>query len=219
MASSYVQLTREIEALKKKAEQARKQEAAALIEVIKSGIATYGLTAQDLGLAGASGATGVRSKAQRKVAAGAKSATPGIATPKYQDRAGNAWSGRGPKPGWVKAALASGLDLTDLLAGAPAKPAAAPKAPSSKSPGSKSANNKAAKPASGKAMAAAVNKPKASTRKASKPVQAVAAPASSKASAVKYKDAAGNAWSGRGPKPGWLRDALATGKTLEDMLA
>lgn len=216
MASSYVQLTREIEALKKKAEQARKQEAAALIEVIKSGIATYGLTAQDLGLAGASGA---KSKAQGKVAAGAKSTAAGTSTPKYQDGAGNSWSGRGPKPGWVKAALASGLDLTDLLAGAPPKPAAAPKAPGSKSPGSKPANNKAAKPASGKAMAAAVNKPKASTRKASKPVQAVAAPASSKASAVKYKDAAGNAWSGRGPKPGWLRDALATGKTLEDMLA
>ncbi|MBK6854533.1 MAG: H-NS histone family protein [Burkholderiales bacterium] len=211
MASSYVQLTREIEALKKKAEQARKQEAAALIEVIKSGIATYGLTAQDLGLAGASGA---RSKAQGKVTVGAKSTAAGTSTPKYQDGAGNSWSGRGPKPGWVKTALASGLDLTDLLAGAPAKPAAAPKAPSSKS-----LKVKAAKPASGKAKATAIKKPKASARKVSKPVQAVAAPASSKASAVKYKDAAGNTWSGRGPKPGWLRDALATGKTLEDMLA
>ena len=38
MASSYQALTREIEALKKKAEAARKQEAAELVALIKSGI-------------------------------------------------------------------------------------------------------------------------------------------------------------------------------------
>ena len=34
--------------------------------------------------------------------------------------------------------------------------------------------------------------------------------------AVKYRDAAGNTWSGRGLQPRWLKEALASGKTLAD---
>lgn len=34
---------------------------------------------------------------------------------------------------------------------------------------------------------------------------------------AKYKDRAGNSWSGRGPQPNWLKQALASGKTLEDL--
>jgi len=33
---------------------------------------------------------------------------------------------------------------------------------------------------------------------------------------VKYRDDAGNAWSGRGLKPKWLSAAIAGGKRLED---
>lgn len=33
--------------------------------------------------------------------------------------------------------------------------------------------------------------------------------------APKYRDAAGNTWSGRGFKPVWLREALAAGAALE----
>ena len=36
------------------------------------------------------------------------------------------------------------------------------------------------------------------------------------ASRVKYRDESGNTWGGRGPRPQWLRDALSTGKTLQD---
>ncbi len=32
----------------------------------------------------------------------------------------------------------------------------------------------------------------------------------------KYRDDAGHTWTGRGLKPVWLREALATGKTLKD---
>lgn len=32
---------------------------------------------------------------------------------------------------------------------------------------------------------------------------------------VRYKDKKGNTWSGRGPRPHWLREALEAGKTLE----
>jgi DNA-binding protein H-NS len=39
------------------------------------------------------------------------------------------------------------------------------------------------------------------------------------AGGVKYKDDAGNSWSGFGPKPRWLTEALAGGKTLDDLKA
>lgn len=34
----------------------------------------------------------------------------------------------------------------------------------------------------------------------------------------KFHDAAGNTWSGHGKRPNWYKDALASGKTLEDLL-
>lgn len=37
-------------------------------------------------------------------------------------------------------------------------------------------------------------------------------------SAVRYADDAGNSWSGRGPRPGWLKAAVAEGKQLSDFL-
>ena len=41
-------------------------------------------------------------------------------------------------------------------------------------------------------------------------------PAKKKASKAKFSDGAGNSWSGFGPKPGWLKNAIAAGKKLED---
>ena len=35
---------------------------------------------------------------------------------------------------------------------------------------------------------------------------------------VKYRDNAGNTWTGRGSRPRWLRDALAGGKSIESYL-
>ena len=36
-------------------------------------------------------------------------------------------------------------------------------------------------------------------------------------SKVAYRDQAGNTWSGMGPRPRWLKEALDAGKTLEEM--
>jgi DNA-binding protein H-NS len=36
---------------------------------------------------------------------------------------------------------------------------------------------------------------------------------------ARYRDDAGHSWSGLGPRPRWLLEALATGKTLEDLKA
>jgi len=38
------------------------------------------------------------------------------------------------------------------------------------------------------------------------------------ARAAKYKDEAGNTWSGMGKRPNWFRDALSAGKTADDLL-
>lgn len=201
MASSYQALTREIEALRKKAETARRQEATELVRLIKSGIELYGITAHDLGLA-------PPSKTAKKVAANKNAATASKAKPpsnpaaaptvKYADSAGHSWSGRGPRPGWVKAAIDAGQSLDDLLARAVPKPA-----PRTKAAGRK-ASRATKKEAAKTSKAAAVD----TATRSSKP-----------ASIVKYKDAAGNSWSGRGPKPGWLRSALGSGSSLEDFLA
>ena len=36
---------------------------------------------------------------------------------------------------------------------------------------------------------------------------------------VQFKDEAGNTWSGRGRRPDWLKSALLSGKTLDDLRA
>ncbi|WP_292447662.1 H-NS histone family protein [Methylibium sp.] len=46
-----------------------------------------------------------------------------------------------------------------------------------------------------------------------------AATGGKRASKVKYRDDAGNSWSGHGRRPKWFLDALASGKTAQDMAA
>ena len=65
--------------------------------------------------------------------------------------------------------------------------------------------------------------------KAAKGGGAAAAPGARKAGAkkgtgktppvVKYRNDSGGTWGGIGKRPQWLRDALASGKTLQDLLA
>jgi DNA-binding protein H-NS len=58
------------------------------------------------------------------------------------------------------------------------------------------------------ATAGVSSKPKSTKLKASK-----------KKSKVSYRDQAGHTWSGMGPRPRWLKEALDAGKTLEEMTA
>ena len=39
-----------------------------------------------------------------------------------------------------------------------------------------------------------------------------------KPAVVRYRDDAGNSWTGRGKRPNWFKDALAAGKSAEDLL-
>jgi len=107
MPKSYAQLMKQIDVLRDQAESAKRKEVAGVVKRIKDAIAVYGLTAADLGLAGAG--KGPHAKALK---AGKPKGMVGKV--KYRDDAGHAWSGKGPRPGWLKAALAGGKTLADL---------------------------------------------------------------------------------------------------------
>lgn len=111
MAKTYAEIQKEIESLQKTAETLRQKEVAGVIERIKAAIATYELSAQDLGFgarAAAPAAPGAKAKRGRKaVARGAA---------KYRNVDGRTWSGRGRRPAWINDALAAGKSLDDFRA-------------------------------------------------------------------------------------------------------
>ena len=182
MTKTYAQIQKQIQALSREAEQVKRKEVDGVVARIKEAIAVYGLTASDLGLTGARVSKVVLGKNPGKKT-GAKSK--GAAVVKFRDEAGNTWVGRGPRPHWLRDALAGGKKLEDYAVGSSdAKPNGAA-TPAVKTVGAKKA---------------AANK----------------APAKKKASKAKFSDGAGNSWSGFGPKPGWLKNAIAAGKKLED---
>lgn len=111
MAKSYQDVVNQIEQLKTEAARLRAAEVKGVISRIKEAIATYGLTREDLGLGSTARAKAPKVKATRGRTArraGAKIA------PKYRDSAGNTWTGRGLKPRWLTAAIASGKKLEDF---------------------------------------------------------------------------------------------------------
>jgi DNA-binding protein H-NS len=113
MTKSYTQIQKQIKNLQQEAERVRQKEVQGVIGRIKEAIAAYGLTAGDLGLeASARGRSGLK----RRGPAG--KAKPGAAkrtkAPKFRDEAGNTWGGRGPRPKWLRDALAAGKALEDF---------------------------------------------------------------------------------------------------------
>jgi DNA-binding protein H-NS len=108
MTKSYTQLMKQIDGLQREAEEVRRKEIAGVVGRIKEAIDAYGLTAADLGL-------GPRAaKAPRKAVkarAGRKSSKAAV---KYRDDSGNTWGGRGPRPAWLRSALAAGKQLSDF---------------------------------------------------------------------------------------------------------
>lgn len=165
---SYAQIQQQIEALQRQADELRTQEVAGVIARIKEAIAHYGLAAEQLGYGGTP--RKAQAKAQKAIA---------TRTPAYSDGLGNSWGGRGPRPQWLKAALAAGKSLHDFGSSGGAVPTIAVKA------------GKTSKKAKG-------------------------APAKRRI-ATTYRDEAGNSWSGFGPKPRWLKEALEAGKSLEQL--
>lgn len=109
------ELLQQSDALRRQAEELKRKEIPEVVARMKEAIAYYGLTAQDLGLAGAAAkrvekASKVPPKKKEKAAARKPSVV------KYRDEAGHTWSGFGPKPKWLKDALAAGSTLESLKA-------------------------------------------------------------------------------------------------------
>ena len=107
MAKTYAQIQKQIAQLQEEAEKLRRDEVDAVIARIKEAIQVYGLTAADLGLEGAprtkARGPGVQAKTKAKDRAA-----------KFRDSEGNEWSGRGPRPKWLRAALTAGKTLDDF---------------------------------------------------------------------------------------------------------
>jgi DNA-binding protein H-NS len=115
MAKSLDQINKQIQALEREAEAIRSKEKSSVLAQIKESMARYGISAAELDLGRNGAASPGKRGPYKKRANGAASAKP-IGTAKYRDDAGNAWSGRGPKPKWFKAALAAGKTPDDLRA-------------------------------------------------------------------------------------------------------
>lgn len=120
MAQTYAQIQKQIAKLTLEAEKLRRQEIAGAVAQIKEIMETYGLTLSDLGptkrktrAKAASSVAKPGSKPARKI--GKKAAHPSNKV-LYRDEAGNTWGGRGPRPKWLRDALASGKQLQDYAA-------------------------------------------------------------------------------------------------------
>jgi len=115
MSKSYAQLQQQIETLKQHAEQVRQKEIQGVVARIKDAIAAYGLTAADLGLTDARPAASKSIFKRRRAGAKAgKGAKAGALVVKFRDEGGNVWGGRGPRPKWLRDALAAGRTLQEF---------------------------------------------------------------------------------------------------------
>ena len=114
MAKTLASIQRQIDKLQKEASAIRAKEVGGVVERIRSAIAFYGLTVDDL--FGSKAATKTRGRRKATADATVKAVKP-KAEPviKYKDEAGHSWTGHGKRPGWFKAALEAGKTAEDLL--------------------------------------------------------------------------------------------------------
>ena len=122
MATSLVQLTKQIEKLQREADALKAKEAKGVIARIREAIDHYQLTAGDLGFGrvvakkGRPPAKAAAKKAGKVRKAGKRASakkTAGVI--KYRgDEAGNTWTGHGKRPGWFIAALEAGRTREEL---------------------------------------------------------------------------------------------------------
>jgi DNA-binding protein H-NS len=170
MTKTYAQITREIQALQASAEKMRAAELKSVVAKINESIAAFGLTADDLRFPGMASASRKRSSGSGTASTRPAALGSGV---KYSDGQGHVWGGRGPRPAWLRQAIAQGKSLDDF----------------------------------------STSGAKASGRDGS------GAKASGKLPPLYGHPKTGQTWSGRGPKPAWLKQALKKrGASIEDFL-
>src|SRR5690606_25043815 len=96
---TYQDVLKQIDQLTKEAERLRQTEVAAAIADIRAKMAQYGITVSDI--------VGKDKKPGSKKTRKARTAGTKVA-PKYRGPNGELWTGRGRRPAWVEAELASG---------------------------------------------------------------------------------------------------------------
>lgn len=109
------ELMKRSEELMKQAEALKLKEAPEVLARIKDAIAHYSFTAEDLGLASKKAPKeGAPAKPVKAVRKGPTKKPKGASIPKYRDEGGHSWTGFGPKPKWLKDALAAGATEASL---------------------------------------------------------------------------------------------------------
>lgn len=120
MARSLAVIQQQIAKLQKEAEVLKQKDAPGVIERIKTAIEFYGLTPADLFEPNSTATPQAKSKGKAKAvpvkaAKGSAKKKERIAPViKFQDGAGNSWTGHGKRPGWFKAAIEAGKTAEDL---------------------------------------------------------------------------------------------------------
>ena len=107
MAQTLAQITKQIEKLQKEADALRHAELKGVVDRIKVAIAHYGLTPDQLGF----GKPAVKNAKPAKAVAKSDNKT---AAPRFANDEGQVWSGRGPRPRWLREALAVGRSLDEF---------------------------------------------------------------------------------------------------------
>jgi DNA-binding protein H-NS len=107
-ARSLEEIEAEIRQLQEEASAVRDAEKAEVVQRMKHDISLYKITAHDLGLQlqASTTPTGKQSRSSPKLPSSRKT---------YSDGHGNTYLGRGPKPSWLKEALANGKSMDDFL--------------------------------------------------------------------------------------------------------
>jgi DNA-binding protein H-NS len=114
---TYAQIQEEIAKLQREAEEVRSNELQDVIDKINKAIEVYGLRPNDLTFQGArAGRKSAKVRVPRTKRKTAARKTRNGAVAKYRDDQGNTWVGRGPRPQWLRDALAAGKSLNDFLA-------------------------------------------------------------------------------------------------------
>lgn len=192
---TYFQILESIEALKKQAEAVRQKEITGVVSKIKDAINAYGLTAKDLGLdliasVAGKGKPGRKPRVAKAGPASSIGKTKSKGPMKFRDADGNVWSGRGPRPHWLRAQLDAGRQLSDFLIDASSvstASAAAPTAPQSAAAGESAvapSSSPAKKTRQVKAKPAAKASRKASAKTAPKALKLVEKKATAKTPAA-----------------------------------
>jgi DNA-binding protein H-NS len=107
MAQTLAQITKQIQKLQKEADALWQTELKGVVDRIKVAISHYGLTSDQLGFGKPA------AKSAKATKANAKSGN-NVSEPRFANDDGQVWSGRGPRPHWLRDAIANGRSIQEF---------------------------------------------------------------------------------------------------------